>query len=69
MIDDIPTTFNVFVSRASDETQTTIYNDLVNKYENNNKIHIIDVDNNEQMGLNNNLRGGIFQEIKTLVID
>lgn len=63
MIDDIPTTFNVFVSRASDETQTTIYNDLVNKYENNNKIHIIDVDNNEQMGLNNNLRGGIFQEI------
>jgi hypothetical protein len=64
MVENTPKTLNIFFSRANnDETQFSIYSSLCEKYDDNDKICIIDVDDKYD-GVNDKLCEGILREIK-----
>lgn len=64
MVENTPKTLNIFFSRANnDETQFSIYSSLCDKYDGNDKICIIDVDDKYD-GVNDKLCEGILHEIK-----
>lgn len=64
MVENTPKVLNIFFSRANnDETQISIYSSLCDKYDGNDKIHIIDVDDKYD-GVSDKLCEGILNEIK-----
>jgi len=64
MVENTPKVLNIFFSRANnDDTIFDIYSSLCEKYNNDNKICIIDVDD-KYNGVNDKLCEGILQEIK-----
>lgn len=64
MVENTPKTLNIFFSRANNnETQFSIYSSLCEKYDGDDKICIIDVDDKYD-GVNDKLCEGILHEIK-----
>jgi hypothetical protein len=64
MVENTPKVFNIFFSRANnDETIFSVYSSLCEKYDGNDNICIIDVDDKYD-GVNDNLCEGILNEIK-----